>query len=78
MSSYSGNRLLFFPIDNFTIYGGPSRLHLCRTVHDGLKSSPIRRRLRAVLATDDPREQKTSAAKYATLIRNYGNNIAKI
>ena len=35
-------------MDNFTIYDGPGRLHLYRTVHDDLKNSPIRRRLRAL------------------------------
>ena len=31
--------------DTFTIHGRPSRIRLYRTVHDGLESSPIRRRL---------------------------------
>ena len=34
--------------------------------------------LSAILATDDPREQNTSAVKYATSIRTYGKNTAKI
>ena len=45
----------------FTIHGGPSRIRLCRTVHDSLECSPNRRRLGAfgkILATDDPRVQK--------------------
>ena len=48
------------PMDTFTIHGGPSRIRLCRTVHDGLQRSPIRRRLdlSAIFATDDLREQK--------------------
>ena len=50
----------FLPMDNFTIHGGSSRMQLCRVVYDGLESSSIRRdlALSAILATDDPREEK--------------------
>ena len=46
MSSYS-SPFVFLPMDTFTIHGGPSRIRLCKTVHDGLECSPIRRRLGA-------------------------------
>ena len=45
MSSYSSCPLCLSPMDTFTTHGGPSRIRLCRTVHDGLECSPIRRRL---------------------------------
>ena len=42
MSSYPGCPLRLFPNGPFTIYGEPSRIRLCRTVHDGLECLPIR------------------------------------
>ena len=48
MSSYPGCLLRLFPNGPFTIHGEPSRIRLCRTLHDGLKCLPIRRRLGAL------------------------------
>ena len=48
MSSYPGCPLRLFPNGPFTIHGEPSRIRLCRTVHDGLECLSIRRRLGAL------------------------------
>ena len=50
ISSFLAAPFAFLPKDTFTIHGVPSRIRLCRTVHDLALS--------AILATDDPREQK--------------------
>ena len=49
MSSYSiiAIPFAFLPMDTFIIHGVPRRIRMCRTVHDGLECSPIRRRLGA-------------------------------
>ena len=60
-------------MDNFTIFGGPGRLHLCRTVHDGLKSSPTRRRLRTL---GDPCHRRSPRTKHiGRQVRHFDQNL---